>query len=79
MFVGADALRESIIDLIGRTDGTGILIFDCIDGQRLDSDTIRQEHLLALAVCVVLNVVSALVPALYALRHTITESLNSKR
>ena len=24
---------------------TGILIFDCIDGQRLDSDTIRQEHL----------------------------------
>ena len=34
---------------------------------------------IALAVCVVLNVVSALVPALYALRHTITESLNSKR
>lgn len=34
---------------------------------------------IALSVCVVLNVVSALVPALYALRHTITESLNSKR
>ena len=34
---------------------------------------------IALAVCVVLNVVSALVPALYALRHPIMESLNSKR
>lgn len=34
---------------------------------------------IALAVCVVLNVVSALVPALYALQHTITESLNSKK
>ena len=25
--------------------GIGILLFDCMDGQRLDSDTIRQEHL----------------------------------
>ena len=34
---------------------------------------------ITLAVCVVLNVVSALIPVLYALRHPITESLNSKR
>ena len=33
----------------------------------------------ALAVCVVLNVVSALVPALGAMRHPIMESLNTKR
>lgn len=33
----------------------------------------------ALAVCVVLNVVSALVPALGAIRHPIMESLNMKR
>lgn len=33
----------------------------------------------ALVVCVILNVVSALVPALYALRHPIMESLNSKK
>lgn len=33
----------------------------------------------ALAVCVVLNVVSALVPALGAMRHSIMESLNTKR
>ncbi len=32
-----------------------------------------------LAVCVVLNVVSALVPALVAMRHPIMESLNTKR
>ncbi len=32
-----------------------------------------------LAVCLVLNVVSALVPALWALRHPIMESLNTKR
>ena len=33
----------------------------------------------ALGVCVVLNVVSALVPALWAMRHPIMESLNTKR
>ena len=42
---GAGALREPAAHPAGRPGGPAVLLRDCADGQRLDTDAVRQEHL----------------------------------
>lgn len=42
---GAGALREPVAHTAGRSGRPVVFLSDCVDGQRLDSDAVRQEHL----------------------------------